>query len=328
MAAVNVQECPQPVDNSYGEYDITPYQGCCCVCETVRHTLKLGLDETTREYVNESCGNKNNSVLSRPYAQLGSVDVSMELNCCCAEIWSVSTDGGIIMPAGKTGNFCVPTDKNLVEEIAAKLNERKVARGNIGLMKLHNANGEELSKVATMLDSIAASRNVAVPPLAITMDRCEFPNKKYDVQNQLEIPRCFCFQICPDSYQTQLLLEEDEVIKVVRKPCSQTSSRRPYAQLGVVSKEDNTQAGDCDLCAGCKEIGGHAVAIDAWQVMPGYGTERALVEEIANELQNRKVALGNIGQLKKAEQIAEVVQHIKQTANILGNELGTTVKSF
>eukprot|EP00854_Cymbomonas_tetramitiformis_P023050 gene23050-27895_t len=276
MAAVNVQACPQPIDNSYGEYDITPYQEC-GVCETVRHTLKLGLDETTREYVNESCGNKNNSVLSRPYAQLGSVDVSMELNCCCAEIWSVSTDGGIIMPAGKTGSCWNPTDKSLVEEIAAKLNERKVARGNIGLMKLHNANGEELSKVATMLDSIAASRNVAIPPLAITMDRHEFPNKKYDVQNQQEIPRCFCFQICPDSYQTQLLLEEDEVIKVVK---------------------------------------------------PGYGTERALVEEIANDLQNRKVALGNIGQLKKAEQIAEVVQYIKQTANILGNELGATVKSF
>ena len=121
-------------DNSFGEYDISPYQWD-IGCGKMTYKLALGLDETTRLYKTTDCyGNEVQSeVIARPYAQLGSVDVSMENNCCCcgAEMWMVSTDGGIIAPAGKTGSCCNPTDKALVEEISAKLQERKVLRGLI-----------------------------------------------------------------------------------------------------------------------------------------------------------------------------------------------------
>ena len=121
-------------DNSFGEYDISPFQ-CNIGCGKMTYKLALGLDETTRIYKTTDCfGNEVQSeVIARPYAQLGSVDVSMQNNCCCcgAEIWMVSTDGGIVNPAGKTGSCCNPTDKALVEEISAKLQERKVLRGLI-----------------------------------------------------------------------------------------------------------------------------------------------------------------------------------------------------
>ena len=63
-------------DKTHGEYDITPWN--CEMCVTMKYKIALGKDETTRIIVNEGCcGEKSNEVLARPYAQLGSVDVSM-----------------------------------------------------------------------------------------------------------------------------------------------------------------------------------------------------------------------------------------------------------
>ena len=69
----------------------------------------------------------------------------------------VSTDGGMINPAGTTGTCCNPTDKAMVEEISAQLQERKVLRGNIGLMKMHSANGDKLVGIAKMVDALGAA---------------------------------------------------------------------------------------------------------------------------------------------------------------------------
>lgn len=298
-------------DDSHGTYNITPYAPCLC-CVEMKATLALGEDETTRIYINEGCcGEKDNQVRARPYAQLGSVDVSMQNNCCCCgpEVWMVATDGGEIAPAGKTGNCCNPTDKGLVEEISRKLQERKVLRGNIGLMKLHNANGDKLARISAMVDALVGAKAAGQPPpLAITMARDTFPTVTYDVQNLLEVP-CCCRG--SESYATRLTLEDDEVVLTTRTPCSQQNSRRPYAQLGVVTTQEVEAPCQCDLWSGCAPVGGHAVEIDAWVVTPKLGMETELCKTIATDLQARKVALGNIGQLKKGEQIREVVEHLE-----------------
>ncbi len=335
-------------DNSKGEFDITPYN--CDCCSDIKHTLALGEDETTRIYINEGCcGEKSNEVRARPYAQLGSVDVSMQNNCCCcgAEVWMVSTDGGPIAPAGKTGSCCVPTEKALVEQISAQLQELKVARGNIGLMKMHNANGDKLAHVASMLDALAAAKGASAPPCATVMDRTEFPRQTYNVTNWQEVPCC-----CRGSEQFAytLVLEDDEarararargarraglaierrararrqVNFVTRSPCSQTNTRRPYAQLGVVVEIDEEAPCQCDCCT-CEPMGGHAVEVDGIRIQPRLGMETQLCKTIAAELQARKVALGNIGQLKKGEQIRDVVAHVENTLGVVMQALGVAV---
>jgi len=334
-------------DKTYGEYDITPWN--CDNWVTMQHKIALGKDETTRIYVNEGCcGERSNEVRARPYAQLGSVDVSMVSfgrphsvftstlfshprytpqynNCCCcgAEVWMVSTDGGEIAPAGKTGNCCNPTDKKMVEEISKKLQELKVARGNIGLMKMHNANGDKLAHVANMLDALAAAKGVNTPPCSTVMDRTDFPNVTYDVQNWQEVPLC-----CrgSESYASKLHLEEYEIKFTNRTLCDQTNSRRPYAQLGVVAEQDVEVPCAYDCCS-CEPMGGHAVEVDGIRVQPRLGMETELCKTIAMELQARKVALGNIGQLQKGEQIRDIVDHAETSLEAIMQKLGVQVPS-
>ncbi|GMH64672.1 hypothetical protein TrRE_jg6839 [Triparma retinervis] len=311
-------------DKTHGEYDITPWN--CEMCVTMKHKIALGNDETTRIFVNEGCcGEKSNEVRSRPYAQLGSVDVSMYNNCCCcgAEVWMVSTDGGDIAPAGNTGNCCNPTDKKMVEEISEKLQELKVARGNIGLMKMHNANGDKLAHVANMLDALASAKGVDAPPCSTVMDRTDFPNVTYDVQNWQEVPLCCRGK---ESYASKLHLEEFEIKFTNRTPCYQTNSRRPYAQLGVVAEQDVEVPCAYDCCS-CEPVGGHAVEVDGVRVQPRLGMETELCQTIAMELQARKVALGNIGQLQKGEQIRDVVNHAETSLEAIMQKLGVQVPS-
>ena len=95
-AAVRIMpfDASQPIglenyDNSKGEFDITPYN-CDCFMN-IKHTLALGENETTRIYINEGCGEKNNEVRARPYAQqrsraLGATGNAGQAGCGGAEL--------------------------------------------------------------------------------------------------------------------------------------------------------------------------------------------------------------------------------------------------
>ena len=113
-----------------------------------------------------------------------------------------------------------------------------------------------------------------------------------------------------------------------RTPCNQANSRRPYAQLGVVTAQEVQAPCDFDLWSGCQPVGGHAVEIDAWNVSPKLGMEVELCKTIAAELQARKVALGNIGQLKKGEQIKQVVDHLEGALPSLLSALGAAMPAM
>ena len=72
-------------------------------------------------------------------------------------------------------------------------------------------------------------------------------------------------------------------------------------------------------------MGGHAVEVDGIRIQPRLGMETQLCKTIAAELQARKVALGNIGQLKKGEQIRDVVAHVENTLGVVMQALGVAV---
>ena len=102
------------------------------------------------------------------------------------------------------------------------------------------------------------------------------------------------------------------------------NTRRPYAQLGVVVEIDEEAPCQCDCCT-CEPMGGHAVEVDGIRIQPRLGMETQLCKTIAAELQARKVALGNIGQLKKGEQIRDVVAHVENTLGVVMQALGVAV---
>ena len=74
-------------------------------------------------------------------------------------------------------------------------------------------------------------------------------------------------------------------------------------------------------------MGGHAVEVDGIRVQPRLGMETELCKTIAMELQARKVALGNIGQLQKGEQIRDIVDHAETSLEAIMQKLGVQVPS-
>jgi hypothetical protein len=123
-----------------------------------------------------------------------------------------------------------------------------------------------------------------------------------------------------------LKLEDEEAVLEKKGPLSFTQQRRPYAQLGSVTVVTDTPQGCCDCVPGCdpnfdycawEKVGHRRVACDAWTITPGFENDEELVQEIADELQNRKVGRGNIAQLENAERSARVVRHLKANMSSL-----------
>ena len=90
------------------------------------------------------------SVQKRPYAQLGNVETSQD---CCGT-WSIKTDG-LSGPEGgglAPGTAC--SNKQLVEEIAAELQARKICRGNVGQIREAELMKQEVTLLHAKVDLI------------------------------------------------------------------------------------------------------------------------------------------------------------------------------
>ena len=211
-------------------------------------------------------------------------------------------------------------NKDAIQAMAADLQDRKVKRGNIQLIKNSEIIMEYLDDITQLANSILATKTIDSQPLPATLPRIEIPryeNKEYDV-TFYPIDGCGgCLSAC-GWFKTTIILEQEEILKIDLTPCMQSTERRPYAQLGSVSKIDNT-----DKCVytppwtGCKRVGGNGVAIDSWRVIPKYGFEFDTVDALAADLQTRKVERGNIAQLQRSERSIEVAELLKQKMNIL-----------
>ena len=190
----------------------------------------------------DCCGGTHVHSLQRPYAHLGKVNVNRQY---CFK-WSVNTDTDVLSP----GCGC---DRQVVEDIAEALQERKVARGNIEIMRLHEALGVDLDSISTLLDAILVDRKIKSSvsassgrPVAVKRDHIS-----YDVSSLQDQ----CGGACaPMFWTTTVILEEDEIIKRDEDCCGQSDSRRPYAQLGAVYKVDSSPG--YMFCPGRSLLGG------------------------------------------------------------------------
>jgi len=135
----------------------------------------------------------------------------------------------------------------------------------------------------------------------------EFDTKNYDVTNFPESCCTFLFT-CGTACctKTNLELGSDELTIVQENMCGRTSSRTPYGNLGSVETELN-----CCCCHSLPDV-----------ATPGFGCSKDMVEEIAEELQQRKVKRGNIAQMQQQENIIKEVLQLEVKMDLLCHEKG------
>jgi hypothetical protein len=262
----------------------------CCILGLTKQTVKL----ENEHLVIATKNNCDDSEVKLPYAQLGSVDINK--SCCCC--WGVND----FVP----GCGC---SKTLVEELHDELQARKVKRGNIAQVKQL----EKMQWQSFMMDTSALEmvekQGMVFPPDQNTMEATwppgkekpienvlrktiphfdaatKFEKKMFDISNYCEMcSSCLC---CCGPTKTTMWLEEEEMFITKENLCFRTNSRTPYAQLGSVETEQ--------VCGCCLEIPEVA--------NPKCGCDKDTVEEVAKELQERKVKRGNIAQLKMQENL-------------------------
>lgn len=96
-------------------------------------------------------------------------------------------------------------------------------------------------------------------------------------------------------------LTADEAILKTDNLCTHSIQKRPYAQLGSVDSKN-----DCGCCWGVSSD----ITGAEGQISPACGCSEAIVKEIIEELQARKIGRGNVAQLKAQEVLAQRVDHI------------------
>jgi hypothetical protein len=282
--------------------------GCCCtlgIAGFTKETLQLRADDMHILTKN----NLDDSDAKIPYAEMDSVD--MGKSCCCC--WSVNDQS--------PGFGC---NKSKVTEITADLQERKFKRGNIAhLAQLRSMQGTAAG-LNVMMDMLLDKDGISCPPPQQDMDKIwaggtkpyalrnqlspphiapdkDFQTRKFNVTNYPEaICTCLCCP-CAGCTTRELDLGPDELTITSSNFCDQTTSRIPYGNLGSVETELT--------CCFCHELPDVA--------NPGCGCSRAVVDAIAEELQERKVKRGNIAQMKQQENIILELLKLEAKADVM-----------
>jgi hypothetical protein len=279
------------------EYDITNFWESCsaCVftCGTAGWTTKKM--ELQEEYVVTS--EKNNfddSNIVMPYAQLDNVDFTK--SCCCC--FSVNDES--------PGCGC---SGSLVEELAKELQARKVKRGTIAQIKQLEAMQSTSLELDCEVHATLLKQGLQYPPAQETIQSIykgvtpkilllnkesphvgateQFEMKIFDITN---LPESICGLICcPCGGWTKktMFLEAEEMYIKTENLCLLNNQRTPYGKLGAVETE-------VALCC-CHQLPDVAT--------PGCGCSKDYVDQIASELQQRKVKRGNIAQIMMMENV-------------------------
>lgn len=242
---------------------------------------------------------------------MGSVDFNK--SCCCC--YSVNDES--------PGWGC---DSGRVQDLAEELQKRKVMRGNIAQVKQLEAMQSSIVDLNVQGSLICEKESVQYPPGQQVIDASfngkrprildepiphleaakPFDTKEYNVTNYQE---CCCQLLCCPCYgpvSRQMTLGPEEMLMVRTDFCSKSNERTPYAQLGAVEVETT-----CLCCSELPEV-----------ATPGCGCSNALVEEIANELQARKVQRGNIAQFKMQENLINEMLKLTVKAKLLADKKG------
>ena len=227
-------------------------------------------------------------------------------SCACL---SQLEAGELTKPPGRQGHMPIQPgfgcSRSLVEAIRADLQARVDVRGNLGQIKqleqmMHRFD-DFATEFALILDKLGA--DASYPPLQETMRQLYgdqapstipvgthslpsrvFDTAAYNVRN--DVLNCCCLALtCGIAGCTShsLTLESEQAVERISNNCMSSIDRKPYAQLRAVDEE---------ICCCCHGVNG-------W--FPGWCGDTRTVQEIAAELQARKVGRGNIAQIRNQE---------------------------
>lgn len=286
---------------------------CLCTCGIAgctTETLELEADDMYLITKN----NLDDSNMKMPYAELDTVDIKK--SCCCC--WSVND----ISP----GCGC---SRELTEEIAAELQDRKQKRGNIAHLKQLRHMQGTTAGLNLLGEEIIAREGIQFPPPQPVIFRVfqgktpraltaagntvhieaekEFQSKSYRVTNYPESMCNLLCSCCLAGWRTrEIELTPDEMLILTKDCCSRTQSRTPYGNLDSVETET--------MCCCCSQLPDVAT--------PGCGCSTNLVEEIEAELQDRKIKRGAIAQMKQQENIITEILSLGVKLDLLLDKRG------
>jgi hypothetical protein len=284
--------------------------GTCGIAGCTTETMELHEDDlfiTTKN-------NLDDSNMKMPYAEMDSVDVAK--SCCCC--WSVNDTS--------PGCGC---NKALVDEIAKDLHERKEKRGNIAHLKQLRSMQGTAAGLDLLAEDILKCEQIAYPPTQETIAAVfdgktpkvltqsgaaihlepdkEFESKTYSVTNYPEsIANLLCSCFLAGWRTRKVELTPDEMLILTEDCCSISQSRTPYGNVDAVETETA-----CCCCSQLPEV-----------ATPGCGCSKELVDEMANELQERKVRRGAIAQIKQQENIIVEVLKLGVKIDLLADKRG------
>lgn len=272
----------------------------CCVGWMTK-TLLVGDQEVTLK-TKHLCGVNTQK---RPYAQLGSVEKRSQ---CAGMCWTIASDLAPVNEKGEGGiqPGCCGCDEPLINEIVNEMQQRKLKRGNVAQIQKLEFLYNKLVDVATQLPLLLDSYGVRYMPRTSPVPEPPkvFQDKFFDVTNTFEA-------ICGCTTK-QLTLTQEEAVLVTNKCCGlaeQITQRREYAQLGSVKN-----AKHCICC--------RVSQTDVDTFNPQCGCAHGLVADLTQELQDRMIMRGNMGQIRKQEKMMKQVTELAIEMPMLMDKIG------
>lgn len=305
----------QPETVECRTYDVTGNIDACltCLCTCgIAGCTKESLELSKNNLYIKTKNNLDDSDVKIPYAELDSVDM-IKSCCCCYTVNDMTPGWGC--------------DKIKVEQITENLQECKTKRGNIAHLKQLRSMQATAMSVDLMAEKLLQKEGIEYPPTPQVMDQV-FPDKKpralthqqnpqiephqdfdaksYSVTNYIECCVGCLFCPCKGPATSTLELLPDEMLLVKEDWCNRSTSRTSYGNLGAVETEV--------ACCCCSQLPDIAT--------PGCGCSGSLVDEIAADLQERKVKRGNIAQMKQQENIIIEILNTEAKVDMLMHKRG------
>jgi hypothetical protein len=215
-----------------------------------------------------------------PYGELGSVEQVNACGCCASfnsnlgEVDENGTKQPIAPGCGCSGE--------LVSDIVTELKARMKSRGDTGNILRAEEALRFMQSLSLKVDSLIQHLGIAAPPAPEPPKTLPtaFDHKDYDVTT------C-CHKFCYCGSKT-LNLEPEEAQLITTTLCTRSTSRRPYGELG------NVDANECCFC--CVSSGSSLGLLS-----PGWGCDKATVDDITEELRKRMRARGDTGNIQRQE---------------------------
>jgi len=261
----------------------------------------------------------------REYAAMGFVEKKKHCICC----FTLSTDMGKD-PAGRDKGplspGCPCMNGGRVSMLVQALRQRMTARGQVGQIRRQEKIMRLMLEIEEGLNSYCDHAGIPFPPTQEEMLRHKVPfevptlsrvtdigdvsqgvqTKTYDVTNNVDCCLTFVLTLgTAGCMKTTMELGEDDLYITTKSNFDDSNLKMSYTEMDSVDVEKT-----CCCFWGVNE---------QW---PGLGCSRALVEEIAAELQQRKERRGNIAHLRQLKRMQTTALALNLRGSLMAEREG------